>query len=180
MVIIILSGKNSAAYKISFLGLLIAVSVVLGAVENMIPPIPSLPPGIKPGLANIVVMFTLVCLPKRYTAVIVAAKSLFAFLTRGAVAGLMSLAGGAVSAAVMVMLVLIFKKRISILLLSVCGAVFHNAAQIFAAVFIIGTASVVYYLPVLVIAGVIMGYVTGMILRITLPAVVKISPYGGL
>lgn len=180
MVIITVLNKNSSAYKISFLGLLTAVSVVLGAVENMIPPIPSLPPGIKPGLANIVVMFSLVCLPKRYTAVIVAAKSLFAFLTRGAVAGMMSLAGGAVSAAVMVLLVLLFNKRISILLLSVCGAVSHNAAQIIAAVFIIGTPNVIFYLPVLIIAGVIMGYITGMILRVTFPAVVKISPYGGI
>ena len=177
MVIITLSDKNSAAYKISFLGLLIAVSFVLGIVENMIPPIPTLPPGIKPGLANTVVMFSIMCLPKRYTAVIVLSKSLFAFLTRGVTAGFMSLAGGAVSAGVMLLLVLVFKNRISVLMLSVCGAVFHNAAQITASVLIVGTLNVLYYLPILVIAGVVMGYVTGTILKIIMPAVLKISPY---
>lgn len=170
-------NKNSVVFKTVFLGILLAVSVALGALENMIPPIPSLPPGIKPGLANIVVMYSILCMGKKDTALIILIKSGFVLLTKGAIAGLMSFSGGFVSALIMLLLTLIFKKKISILMLSVSGAVFHNTAQLAAAVFIMGSASVLYYLPVLVIAGIIMGYVTGLILKTVIPAVSKISPY---
>lgn len=170
-------NKNSVARKISFLGLLMAISVVLGIFESMIPPIPMLPPGIKPGLANIVVMYTLLCMSKKDTAIIVVIKSLFVLLTRGAVAGLMSFAGGTFSAVVMLIMLLLFKDKISLVMVSIVGAVFHNIAQICVAVIVLGTNMVFAYLPVLIIAGVILGYITGFILKIVMPAVSRINPY---
>lgn len=169
--------KTSVLIKrICFMGLLLAVSVVLGFLENMIPPIPTLPPGIKLGLSNVVVMYSLFCLKKTDTALIVVIKSLFVLLTRGVTAGIMSFFGGAVSTVVMIILLMIFKQKISILLVSIFGAVFHNIAQIFVAALLIGSIAVVAYLPLLIISGVLMGYVTGIMLRVIMPAITRVNP----
>ena len=46
--------------KTAFLGIMAALSLVLGFLENMlIPDIPFLPVGAKPGLSNVVTMFVL-------------------------------------------------------------------------------------------------------------------------
>lgn len=53
-----------------------------------------LPPGVKPGLANIVVMYALFFLGRGQALTLVLLKSFFAMLTRGPSAGALSLAGG--------------------------------------------------------------------------------------
>lgn len=61
-------------------------------------------PAIKLGLSNIVVMYALLFLRTRTALLLVVLKALFAFLTRGATAGFLSLCGGALSLAVMLVL----------------------------------------------------------------------------
>ena len=71
-----------------------ALAIVLSALENLIPPLPMMPPGAKLGLSNIVTMFaagTFGLIPALAIALL---KALFAGATRGVTALLMSLAGG--------------------------------------------------------------------------------------
>ena len=83
--------------RIALLGLLFAVSLVLSFLEGLIPPLPAMPPGVKLGLANIVVMYSLLCLDFRSALTLTALKGLSAFLMRGAISACMSLAGSLVS-----------------------------------------------------------------------------------
>src|SRR5699024_6514019 len=110
-----MSGKSR---KIAVCGLLGALALVLTLLEGMLPPIPGLPPGARPGLSNIVTMFAAGSLGLPYALAIALLKGVFAFLTRGVTAGLMSLSGGLMST--LAMWVVWKKTRFSLLFTGVC------------------------------------------------------------
>ena len=74
------------------------------------------------------------------------------------------------SITVMLMLMLIFKKKISYLIISIMGAVFHNIGQLLAVCIIYTNIYILAYLPVLLIAGVVAGSLTTILLKLALPA----------
>ncbi len=156
------------------MGMLLCLSIVLSFLESMIPPLPAMPPGIKLGLSNIVTIYCLFFLNTKSAVTISFLKSFFVFLTRGFSAGLLSLCGGMLSILVMALL---FKsnKRLSYLILSISGAISHNIGQIAIASLLFKTTSVFYYLPVLIISGVIMGTITAITMKMILPALKHIS-----
>ena len=87
--------------RIALIGLLGALALVLGILENLLPPLPGMPPGAKAGLSNLVTMFAAGAIGLPAALFIAAIKGLFAFLTRGVSAGLMSLCGGLLSTLIM-------------------------------------------------------------------------------
>ena len=127
-------------------------------------------PGVKFGLSNIAVMYALFFLGKKEAFTIAVLKAFFVFLTRGFVAALLSLCGGMLSIVVMAFLIYIFRDKISYLLLSISGAVFHNIGQFIAISFIYANIYLWVYLPVLLISGVFAGIATATLLRFILPA----------
>lgn len=154
--------------------LLFAAALVLTVVEYQIP-IPMPAPGVKFGLSNIIVMYSLFCLRKKDAFTLAILKSLFVFLTRGAVAAFLSLCGGVLSVSAMILCMLIFKEKISYLMVSIVGAVFHNTGQI-AAISILYTNILLWtYFPVLLFSAVIAGSATSALLRITLPALKRLN-----
>lgn len=155
-------------------GLFFAVALVLSIVENMLPPVPIPVPGIKFGFSNIAVMFALFFMAKGQAYTIAVLKALFVVITRGAIAGLLSLFGGLLSLTVMVLLLLLFKDRISYLVISIAGAIAHNLGQFIAITLIYTGFYMVAYLPVLLISGVAAGIVTAALLRFILPAFKKL------
>ena len=92
------------------MGLLFALSVVLSFLEGTLTPLLGLPPGVKLGLANVVVMYALFFLGRGSAFTLVLLKSFFVLLTRGAMAGALSLGGGLLSLGVMAVLCL-FRSR---------------------------------------------------------------------
>lgn len=168
-------NKNMAkTRRIAFLGLMLACIIVLSIFENMMPPLPMLPPGMKLGLSNVVTMYCLFFTGKKDAFSLAVLKSCFVFLTRGAVAGALSLSGGVFSLAVMIFLLYIFKDKASYLILSIFGAIFHNIGQFLAIYVILGSELFIYYFPILLVSGIVMGSITGAVLRIVLP-VLKIN-----
>ena len=150
--------------------LLFAIALVLSVVESLVPPIFIAAPGVKLGLSNIIVMYALFFLNKRHAFEIAILKAAFVFITRSAVAGILSLCGGVLSLLVMILLMYLFKEKISYLVLSIFGAIFHNIGQ-FAAISIIYHSIYLWaYLPVLLISGVVAGIATATLLRFILPA----------
>ena len=155
------------------MGMLLCLAIVLSFVEGMIPPLPALPPGVKLGLSNIVVIYCLFFLNVKSACGIAVLKSFFVLLTRGVSAGFLSLCGGLLS--VIVMAIAIRPKKLSYLILSILGAVSHNIGQIVAASLLFKSATVFYYLPVLIISGVLMGTLTAALMKVLLPALKRIS-----
>lgn len=156
-------------------GLLFAISIVLIAVENSLPPIFPALPGIKLGLSNIMVMYTLFFLNRRQALLLALIKAVFVYATRGTVAGILSLSGGLLSLAVMILLLFVFKDKVSYLLLSIFGAIFHNLGQLTAVSLIYTNLYMLAYLPVLLFAGIIAGIATAALLKLILPALKKLS-----
>lgn len=150
--------------------LIFATAIVLSIIENSLPPIVVAVPGVKFGLSNIAVMYALFFLGKKQAYTIAILKGFFTFATRGAVAGLLSLSGGVLSLTIMVILIFIFKEKITYLVISIFGAVFHNVGQfIVISILYIGMNMWAYF-PVLLVSGVIAGIVTSTLLKFILPA----------
>ena len=86
--------------RIALSGLLFALAMALSFIEGTLT-IPGLLPGMKLGLANIVVMYALFFMGPRQALVLDVLKALFVFLVSGFTAGLLSLCGGLLSLLVM-------------------------------------------------------------------------------
>ena len=152
--------KQSTAKKIALCGLMIALAFVLSYFESLLP-LPVGVPGVKLGLANLAVVAALYLLPPGQALLIAAARILLAGLTFGnAFSLLYSLAGGLLS-----FLVMLLCKRtpLSVVGVSVAGGVSHNIGQIAVAALAMRTARIVYYLPVLLAAGVGTGLLIGLV-----------------
>ena len=161
--------RGQKARGVALGGMLFALAILLSFVEGMAAPALGLPPGVKPGLANIVVMYALFFLGRGQALTLVLLKSFFAMLTRGPSAGALSLAGGLLSLSALLLLLLPLEKP-SYFVLSVAGAVSHNLGQLLMASLWLKTAFSLAYAPVLIVSGVGMGAVTAVSLRLLLPA----------
>ena len=130
--------------KIALCGVLTALAMIFSYIESVIPvPIPV--PGIKLGVANIAVITILYVLGVKEAIVINLLRIVLTSLLFGNVNSfLFSISGAALSLTIMI----IMKKLdfFSCIGVSVCGGVMHNIGQIIAAVFIMGSEAIVFYL----------------------------------
>lgn len=147
--------------RLCTLAISLALSLLLSFVEHQIPPLVTVP-GVKIGLANVVTVFLLYALSAKDAFCVSILRVLLSSLLFGSIVSMIyALSGALLSFFVM----LLFKKLdfFSEIGVSVLGGVFHNIGQIISAIFVLGTASIAYYLPVLLISGVISGAVIGII-----------------
>ncbi len=148
--------------KITFLGLFVALAMILSFVETLLPPITTAFPGIKMGLPNIAVMFILYRIGAKEAAVVSLVRVLLVSILFGNVQSMLySLCGAILSLAAMILL----KKLSSFshVSVSVVGGVFHNVGQILMAWLMTDTEQIVYYLPVLLISGTAAGVLVGLV-----------------
>ena len=167
--------------KITFLSLMLALILVLAALEHMLPPLfPMLPPQFsRIGLSNVVVMYIVFFVGKKEAASMVVLKALLGLLMRGPMAGLLSLAGGFLSICLILLLLWIFADKISYIALSVAGAIGHNLGQLTVASLVMQNFHLMaFYFPILLISGVLFGSITGTFLKILLPVLDKIQKGG--
>ena len=162
-------------HKMVLTGLIFAVALVLAIVENTLPAVPAPVPGVKFGLSNIAVMYALFFLGKKPAYAIGVLKACFVFVTRGAIAGLLSLSGGLLSITIMIVLILLFREKITYLMISIFGAVFHNVGQFLVIVLIYAGMNFWAYLPVLLVSGLAAGIVTATLLRFIMPALNRLA-----
>ncbi len=147
------------AKAITRFGMLTAVALVLGWVERFIP-IAATAPGIKLGLANTVLLYAIYLMDIKGTALLMVMKVLLSgFLFAGLSGMLYSFSGGVLSLAVMLLLSRI--KGLSIIGVSIAGGVSHNVGQILAACLVVQSRAMLGYLPILLLAGIVTGLLTG-------------------
>ena len=119
--------RSQKARETAWTGMLFALAIALSYLESLVSPLLGLMPAIKLGLSNIVVMYALLFLRTRTALLLVVLKALFAFLTRGATAGFLSLCGGALSLAVMLVLL---QLPVSGYIFCAGSALAHNLGQL--------------------------------------------------
>ena len=162
--------------KVAFLGVLGAVALVLSFLESMlVPDIPFLPVGAKPGLSNIVTMYVAGTMGLPGAIYITMLKALFALITRGATGAFMSFSGGFLSTIAVCLLIKYQGRIFSYLGLGIIGAMMHNIGQLIAACIVSGTFALMNYGKYLLIFALITGAVTGSVLLVLMPRLEKIS-----
>ena len=147
--------------RVAFLGLSIALAMILSFVESQIPALVAIP-GIKVGLPNLVIVFLLYRIGWKEAVIVSVIRTLLVSMLFGNIQMLtFSVAGAALSLASMILL----KKTnwFSTITVSIVGGIFHNVGQIVAAIIWTQTAGIVTYLPVLLISGTIAGAVIGLV-----------------
>lgn len=147
--------------KLATTALMIALAMILSFVESQIPSFFAIP-GIKLGLANIAVIFSLYKLSLKETILVSGIRVFIVSILFGTSVTLAySLAGATLSLLVMV----IMKKsdKFSVVGVSVSGAVMHNIGQIIMAIILLHTSVISYYLPILIISGTLTGVVIGLV-----------------
>lgn len=151
--------RNKKTLQLTTMAFIVAFAMILSFVESRIPAFVAIP-GVKVGLANIAVIFTLYKLGvKEAVTVSVIRVLLIAMLFGSAVSLIYSISGAVLSLASMILLKKLTPlKEVAV---SVTGGVMHNVGQIAAASFMLSTNVVVYYLPFLLVSGTIAGIVVG-------------------
>ena len=157
--------------RVAYFALCTALAFTLSFLETLIP-INIGVPGVKIGLANLVVVAALYLLDKKEAFAISMIRILVSGLVfTGAFSLLYSFTGGILS--FFVMLLAMKSKKISILGVSILGASVHNIGQIIVAAIVMHTPRIVYYLPVLLISGALAGIIVGIISKIIVQRLLK-------
>lgn len=159
--------------KISYI---VAISLVLSYIETLLSAFVPLP-GIKIGLGNTLVLFTLYTLGVKDSYIVTLMRVLLSSLLFGSpFSFLYSLVGGLFSLSIMVLL---YKTKLfGIIAISTLGAVTHNCAQLVVAYLLLLSKSLIYYLPFLIVIGVISGVIVGFITRAFLKKIKGEVSYG--
>ncbi|MGN1154840.1 MAG: Gx transporter family protein [Agathobacter sp.] len=147
--------------KTAYLGVMLALALICSYVEVLIP-IPLGIPGIKLGLANIVIVFALYSMGIKEAFVLsVMRVTISGFMFGNVIAIAYSLAGGLLS--LLVMFLLKKTDKLSCISISIAGGIFHNIGQMIIATILVDNYYVLYYVPVLMIAGFITGGCIGVV-----------------
>ena len=147
--------------KITTLGLLTAIALTIFMVEAQIPSVIPLP-GVKLGLANIVTVFTVFALSPTDSILVLAARIFLGAVFAGNFSTIFySGAGGLCAIAVTIFLRKILQKN-QLWVAGCLGAIAHSAGQMAMAMLLLGTPSVIVYLPVMIIISIITGLFTGL------------------
>lgn len=165
------TARRMSALEVATYGLLAAVALIFGYVEALFPlPLPV--PGIKLGLGNIVVLFTLAGFGWRAGLAIALVKVVVSALLFGNPMVLMYSAGGAALSFV-AMWVVLHWSRLSIVGVSMVGGVFHMVGQLAVVAFTFSPHVALVYLPVLMISGLVTGLLTGYVCRLVIRTTAK-------
>ncbi|MGL5259418.1 MAG: Gx transporter family protein [Lachnospiraceae bacterium] len=147
--------------KIALLGIMVSLSLILSYIELLIPVFITIP-GMKIGLANLVVVFLLYTYGGKDAGFVSMIRVIVIGFLWGNLSMMMySLAGAASSIIAMILL----KKytQSSMMFVSIVGAIFHNIGQLLVAYFVLHSIAVFYYMPMLLFAAVLTGLFIGIV-----------------
>ena len=159
--------------KVAYFGVFTALALIFSYVETLIPFNFGIP-GVKLGLANLIIVIALYKMSLREAYLLSVVRVLLAgFIFGNYFSSIYSLAGGILSLTIMAFM----KKKggFSIMGVSIAGGVFHNIGQLAVAMLVVETFSVIYYVPVLLIAGMLTGLLIGIVSNEMLKRLVNIQ-----
>ncbi len=153
-------NKRMNTRRVALCGLLLAMMLVLGWVEHLIP-VNAAIPGIKLGLSNGVLIFAVYMLDIPTAFILMVLKVLLSCAFLGSPASVMiyGFAGGVLSLTAMALLSRV--KGMHPVTVSMVGGAMHNVGQVGMAMIMLGTPNLVYYMAVLMAVGLCCGLLTG-------------------
>ena len=156
---------------IAYLGLLLTLALILSYVESLIPVFVAIP-GVKLGLANLVILICLYVYPPKYAIMISVLRVFIAGVLFGTMFSVLySLAGAVLSFVFMLLVKKVFKLGIAGV--SIIGGVFHNIGQLLVAILVVSNYRIAYLFPYLFLSGVVTGAVIGVVASSLVPYLKK-------
>lgn len=147
--------------RVAYFGVFTALALIFSYIETLVP-ISFGIPGVKLGLVNLIIVIALYKIPLREVYVLSIVRVLLSGVLFGNYFSIAySLAGGLLSLTVMALL----KKTggFSVIGISIAGGVCHNIGQLVVAMIVVETFAMSYYMPVLLVAGLITGFLIGVV-----------------
>ncbi|MDO4312741.1 MAG: Gx transporter family protein [Eubacteriales bacterium] len=145
--------------RVAYFGVFVALALIFSYVESLIPFHIGIP-GVKLGLANLIIVIALYKMDVKSAFLLSITRVILSgFIFGNLFSIIYSLAGGVLS--LIVMAVMKKNQGFSVMGVSIAGGVFHNIGQLIVAMIVVETYSVAYYLPVLLISGLVTGLVIG-------------------
>lgn len=161
--------------KMTFLGLMVAYSLVLYIIETYIPnPLIAIFPGAKLGLSNIITLISLMILGVKDTCIILTVRIILSSIFAGPISYLLFSVGGAYLSLIGMYLASKI-KGFSIIGVSIIGAMGHNIGQLLVASIIVQNINMVGYLPFMLIASLVTGMFVGLVSKYCCPKLTKFS-----
>jgi len=168
--------KNSKIKNLTILSLLLTLAIIMGYLEAIFP-VPMVIPGMKLGLCNLVIVivlyqygyckaFVITVLRVLIVGLLLMNAAMIAYSLCGAI---LSLSG---------MWILKRWKCFSVIGISIGGGVLHNIAQIIVAIFLISNLLILYYLPILLVTGMITGAMIGVLSKSIMQRLDRINVKG--
>lgn len=165
-------NQNTIAYKVGMASIFAALAMIFSYVEAILPFSVGIP-GVKLGIANIVIVMALYKLDVKYALLINLIRIFIAGLLFSGVFGIIySLAGGLLS--LLVMVVVKKAKIFSVVGVSLAGGVAHNLGQLITAAAIVTNLKLFLYFPVLVFSGLFSGIIIGIVAGLALEKIEKL------
>lgn len=158
-----LYGRSRAGrtHRLAFAAMFAALALIFSYVEMLVPiPVPI--PGVKLGLANLVILIALYRLGFRYAFTINCVRIVIAGLLFSGVFGMLYSFGGGILS-ILVMYLLYRTKLFSMVGISMAGGVMHNLGQLLTACAIMSNISLLSYFAVLFFSGLISGILIGIL-----------------
>lgn len=158
--------------RIPYLGVLLAFSLILSYVESLIPLNFGIP-GVKLGLSNLTILLCLYIFTPSDAILLSILKATLASLMFGNMTMLIYSLTGAIFS-IMIMMLLKWLGMFHIPVISAVGAVFHNVGQLLVAYFIINSRGLIYYGVLLIMIGLLVGFILGLLAAIIIPRLKEI------
>lgn len=148
--------------KSVYIALLAAQATVIAMLERLIPNLFAFAPGAKLGLSNMITLVSIFTLSTKDSFKVVTMRLLLSTLLGGTLSTfLYSFAGSYLSFIGMVLVRKLGPKRVSYIGISATGGILFNVGQLIVASLIAQSFSVMLYLPILSIAGILAGVIVG-------------------
>jgi len=161
-----MNTRKNTSHNVALAAMLAALALIFSYIEAILPLSVGIP-GVKLGIANLVVIIALYVLGFKYAMTVNVLRILVAgLLFNGAFGAMYAMAGGVLSLIVMYLV----KKTglFSTVGISMAGGVAHNLGQLLVAALIVSTMKLFYYFPVLLFSGMISGILIGIVASLTL------------
>lgn len=154
---------RSRSQQIAIYGLLISLAAIVGYLESFIP-MPFYLPGMKLGLSNSIILLSMYLIKPRSGIIINVVRIMILAFTFGNLFGMAYSFSGAFLSFV-VMALAIKADYFSPMGVSMVGGCCHNLGQLMMALFLVNNLNLMYYLPILIVGGIVTGIINGLIMQ---------------
>ena len=150
--------------EITKIAILTSICVVISIIESCFTFIGDIIPGLKLGLANIVIIFALYKYGFKTALLVSLIRVLIVAILRTGfgINFFFSLSGALFS---IIAMTILMKTKLSIIGVSIIGSIFHSIGQVLIGIIMLDNYNVIYYLPYLLIFSIPTGIIIGIITK---------------